>query len=182
MIRATRISIAVAALGGLVASLSLASAQIIDPAHPPLGSEGIYDPGNPGIEFLQEPAIALRDLPRSAVGNHVDWVTALEGGFIEPRMSLDANQIMRPVNMDVQMDQTGSMPFVSFPHYAHTLHLACSNCHTKLFLPRRNANPVNMFAILQGEYCGVCHGKVAFPLTDCFRCHNTPKDSRMLPR
>jgi hypothetical protein len=27
-----------------------------------------------------------------------------------------------------------------------------------------------------GEQCGVCHGAVAFPLTVCGRCHNTPRD------
>ena len=29
--------------------------------------------------------------------------------------------------------------------------------------------------ILDGEYCGICHGAVSFPLTECDRCHNTEK-------
>jgi hypothetical protein len=28
-----------------------------------------------------------------------------------------------------------------------------------------------MFPILSGEKCGRCHGAVAFPLTECRRCH-----------
>jgi hypothetical protein len=29
-----------------------------------------------------------------------------------------------------------------------------------------------MQKILDGEQCGVCHGAVAFPLTECRRCHS----------
>jgi len=28
-----------------------------------------------------------------------------------------------------------------------------------------------------GQKCGVCHGKVAFPVTDCRRCHTQKKDT-----
>ena len=31
------------------------------------------------------------------------------------------------------------------------------------------------FKILQGEYCGQCHGAVAFPLTQCLRCHSVSR-------
>ena len=31
---------------------------------------------------------------------------------------------------------------------------------------------MNMMKIISGQYCGACHGIVAFPLEDCFRCHN----------
>jgi nitrate/TMAO reductase-like tetraheme cytochrome c subunit len=33
-----------------------------------------------------------------------------------------------------------------------------------------------MSAILLGEKCGVCHGKVAFPVSECRRCHSKVKD------
>ena len=49
--------------------------------------------------------------------------------------------------------------------WGHTEWLDCTNCHDKLFLPKAGATPVNMFAVLQGEYCGRCHGAVSFPLT-----------------
>jgi hypothetical protein len=33
-----------------------------------------------------------------------------------------------------------------------------------------------MVQILLGEKCGVCHGKVAFPVSECRRCHSKPKE------
>jgi hypothetical protein len=32
-----------------------------------------------------------------------------------------------------------------------------------------------MLHILEGKQCGQCHGAVAFPLTECARCHNTAR-------
>ena len=32
-----------------------------------------------------------------------------------------------------------------------------------------------MVEIGQGQWCGKCHGRVSFPLTDCVRCHSQPK-------
>jgi c(7)-type cytochrome triheme protein len=36
---------------------------------------------------------------------------------------------------------------------------------------------MTMVGIAEGKWCGRCHGKVAFPLTDCQRCHVKPKKS-----
>jgi hypothetical protein len=33
-----------------------------------------------------------------------------------------------------------------------------------------------MAAILLGEKCGVCHGKVAFPVSECRLCHSKKKE------
>ena len=33
-----------------------------------------------------------------------------------------------------------------------------------------------MSAILNGEFCGVCHLTVAFPMDDCQRCHPGMKE------
>jgi len=148
--------------------------------HPPLGAEGIYDPTNPAVTILQAPEEALRGMPFSPAGNHVDWVQALNRGLIEPRMGIDPGAQMNAIDMNVLMTRTASMPNVKFPHREHTQWLACTNCHPAIFLPKKGGNPVNMHSILKGEFCGVCHGKVAFPLTDCFRCHNTPQDPRRL--
>jgi len=148
--------------------------------HLPLGEEGIYDPANPALPSLQAPGMALSVLPPDRVGNHVNWVAALEQGAITPRKGLDPDAVMSTIDMDVLMTDTVSMPNVTFPHLQHTQWLACSNCHPAIFLPKRDGNPTSMYAIMNGEYCGVCHGKVAFPLTDCFRCHNTEADPRRL--
>ncbi|WP_448191358.1 c(7)-type cytochrome triheme domain-containing protein [Azospirillum sp. sgz301742] len=149
--------------------------------HPPLGAEGIYDPTNPSLSVLQAPEEALGPLPPGlSGGNHVNWVEALRRGQINPRKGVAADAQMNVVDMNVLMSRTASMPNVKFPHREHTEWLACTNCHPAIFLPKKDGNPINMYSILKGEFCGVCHGKVAFPLTDCFRCHNTPQDSRRL--
>jgi len=74
------------------------------------------------------------------------------------------------------MPRTGEMPMVRFPHRQHTEWLDCSNCHEKLFASKAGGTrAVNMFQILQGEYCGLCHGAVSFPLTECKRCHSVAR-------
>lgn len=149
--------------------------------HPPLGAEGIYDPANPALSVLQAPQEALGVLPPNpAGGNYVNWVEALRRGAINPRKGVQPDAQMNVVDMNVLMTRTASMPNVKFPHREHTEWLACTNCHPAIFLPKKDGNPVNMYSILKGEFCGVCHGKVAFPVTDCFRCHNTPQDPRRL--
>lgn len=158
------------------------AADEINAPHPPLGEEGIYDPTNPGLPFLQQPDAALRELPPDRAGNRVNWVEALRGGFIEPLKGLKPKATMNSINMDVMLSRTGSMPQVKYPHKQHTEWLACNNCHPSIFLPQKDGNPITMYSILKGEFCGVCHGKVAFPIYDCFRCHNTPQDSRKLFR
>jgi c(7)-type cytochrome triheme protein len=67
------------------------------------------------------------------------------------------------------------MPAVRFPHRPHTLWLDCANCHEHLFKSKAGANKLSMQKILEGEQCGLCHGAVAFPLTECNRCHSTPQ-------
>ena len=36
---------------------------------------------------------------------------------------------------------------------------------------KKDANPFSMQEIFAGQYCGACHGTVAFPNIDCQRCH-----------
>lgn len=167
------------------AACSAAAVHSAEPGwqiHPPLGKEGIYDPSNPSLPYLQQPEEALHDLPPDVIGNMVNWVEALQGGYIEPRKGIKPEAQMNVLDMNVVMNRTASMPYVKFPHRQHTQWLSCTNCHPQIFLPKKDANPVTMHSILKGEFCGVCHGKVAFPVTDCFRCHNTPQDARSLWR
>ena len=88
---------------------------------------------------------------------------------------VQAETKIRVLDLDVLMTDTAAMPIVRFPHRPHTEWLDCANCHDHIFLPKAGANPVNMFAILQGNFCGQCHGAVSFPLTQCRRCHNVPR-------
>ncbi len=142
----------------------------------PLAQDNLHDPQSPAIGVLQEPAEALSTLPPNPAGNQVDWVKALEEGVIRPRTHLRPETRVRIRETTVLMKNTGEMPMVLFPHRPHTLWLDCSNCHEKYFVSRVGANPINMHKILQGEYCGRCHGAVAFPLTECNRCHSVPRD------
>ena len=141
--------------------------------HVPLAKDGVHDPANPAIKLLQEPGEALSNLPPDAVGNRVRWVDALSRGIIAPRTNILPDTQIKVLDQNVIMPRTGEMPMVLFPHRQHTEWLDCSNCHEKLFKSKAGATTaVNMFQILQGEFCGVCHGAVAFPLTECNRCHS----------
>ena len=100
---------------------------------------------------------------------------ALDSGAIAPRASLRPETEVRVLDQDLIVAKNGgSMPAVKFPHRQHTLWLDCSNCHEHLFKSQLGANRLRMAAILNGEQCGLCHGAVAFPLTECNRCHSVP--------
>lgn len=143
--------------------------------------DGIHDPDNPGTQTLQWPSEAFQDLPKSNDGNRVDWVAALGQGRIAPLVDL-SDPKAEPFVMDLVIvrEVKGSMPNVVFPHLQHTQWLDCTNCHDEIFVPQKGANQISMAAILLGQKCGVCHGKVAFPVTDCRRCHAQPKSAEEL--
>ncbi len=141
---------------------------------PRLQSDGIHDPSNAALALLQQPEEALSLLPEAPEGNHVDWVAALRNGAIAPRTNIFPETKITVLESDVVLEDTAGMPRVLFPHKAHTEWLDCQNCHDKIFKPVRGANSISMQAILQGEFCGQCHGAVAFPLTQCLRCHSLP--------
>jgi len=142
----------------------------------PPTEDGIHDPANDGTQMLQPPAQAFADLPKDSAGNYVDWVKSLNEKKIQPRWDRnDPNS--QPVVMDLNIvrEVKGSMPNVVYPHKQHTQWLDCSNCHPAIFVPQKGANQISMAAILLGQKCGVCHGKVAFPVSECRRCHSQNK-------
>ena len=139
-----------------------------------LKEDGLHDPENPSLQWLQNPGDALRRMPSDSVGNRVNWVRAFKDGYIRPRSSIEGNPEVRTLDTEIVMNDTGSLPRVLFPHRPHTMWLDCENCHEKLFKSKAGATPVTMSKILDGEYCGVCHGAVSFPLTECNRCHSVP--------
>ncbi len=144
--------------------------------NPPPAEDGIHDSVNDGTLMLQPPKEAFSALPKSASGNYVDWVKALNSGKIAPRYDrLDPKVEPIVMDLDIVREVKGSMPDVVYPHKQHTEWLDCSNCHPAIFIPQKGANPISMAGILMGEKCGVCHGKVAFPVSQCIRCHSKPK-------
>lgn len=138
-------------------------------------NDGIHDPENNAIDILQSPTEALKDFPRDR-RQQVDWALALEQGLIEPRADLTGESKMSVMDLDIIMKNTQSMPWVKFPHDRHTKWLDCANCHPAIFIPKQGANPITMNKVLRGEFCGVCHDKVAFALFTCERCHSVPHE------
>lgn len=133
-----------------------------------------YDPDNPSFERLQKANESLVGFPLDKKG-YVDWMGAIRSGFIKPRADLRGNEQMQVLDLDVLLKDTKEMPYVKFPHNSHTLWLACSNCHPKPFIPKAGANDISMASIFRGDYCGMCHDRVAFiTFFSCERCHSVP--------
>lgn len=132
----------------------------------------------PVVEMKEEAprtdwAAMLEQLPRDASGG-TDWVRALEEKLIEPKPGLDAKAEDEPVlELDVELVPKGAPEFKTiYSHKTHTRLLACTNCHTAIFQMEKGAARITMEKIFAGEYCGACHGKVAFDVaTGCPRCH-----------
>jgi c(7)-type cytochrome triheme protein len=148
-----------------------------------LANDGIHDPKGPGIKIKQEPRDALSKLTPDSTGNQVRWVQALDKGEINPISNLYPNTQVLILDLDILLDLKGSMPIVRFPHRQHTLWLHCANCHDELFGQKKlfemttGDTKISMLRILEGEQCGLCHGAVSFPLTECKRCHSVPRTS-----
>lgn len=138
-----------------------------------IAEDGVHDLENDAVVVLQDPKVAMADFPLDR-RKQVNWVQALENGHINPRADLQGEGDMLVMDMDIVMKNTKFMPYVRFPHYQHTKWLDCSNCHPKIFIPQEHANPISMNKVLRGEFCGVCHDKVAFALFICERCHSVP--------
>ncbi len=118
---------------------------------------------------------AVEALPRGRAGN-VDWVQAIKEGAIAPRPGLDPKAPEHAtLDLDVELASSPSKLFsVTYPHGAHTQWLTCGNCHPAIFPLKKGTEPVGvtMANIRAGKQCGVCHGKVAFPIdSECSRCH-----------
>jgi len=124
-------------------------------------------------------AMELAKLPKDRYGL-VDWAAAIKNNQVKPLDSLEPGALPAPpFNLDIVIrTKSNFMNDVVFPHYVHTLWLTCTNCHTGIFQMKAGGNPeMTMAKIAAGEYCGRCHNRVAFPLSDCNRCHVKPKET-----
>ena len=119
----------------------------------------------------------LSDLPWSPYGNGVDWSRALAGGAIKPAGSLSKD--FETIPMDKMLTLEAEWNFVApavFPHTEHVRWLDCANCHPSIFnIKKKTTKHFSMTYNLAGDFCGVCHLRVAFPMDDCIRCHPTMK-------
>lgn len=118
-------------------------------------------------------------LPKGRFGNGIDWEKAEEQGLIKPVDIIESVSIKR-VTMANKKDfslasKTEGMPEIIFSHKKHTVWNGCELCHPDLFLGvKKGSTKYSMVEIFDNKYCGACHTSVAFPLTDCQRCHTKP--------
>jgi c(7)-type cytochrome triheme protein len=129
-------------------------------------------------------ALADQNLPKDKYG-YVDWVKLQTAGFIDPRWSLEEDakpEDEMMIDVDVLFEAKSFFTNdVIYPHDIHTWWLKCEICHDTnggpIFEPIAGGNNVLMVKMEGGQWCGRCHNRVAFPLTDCKRCHVRPKNS-----
>jgi c(7)-type cytochrome triheme protein len=135
--------------------------------------------GPPPFESIFDWEQAYELLPKNEVDEEVDWMTALRQGTITPRgeMSGPGNPESRLFKFDFFFAGPDPETDAYFPHSAHTEWLTCESCHPALFPYRElgmegsGSFSISMDRIFEGEYCGKCHGIVAFELDYCNRCH-----------
>lgn len=177
-----------AGCGDLIESIQ----QEIDPSRPvPVGNPDAQSTSDYYEKFTQMIATrgqvrtgvsqirAIDALPKDGTEN-VSWTAAVLNGYISPKGSLDPDAEEEPIfNLNIFIEaKVPLMANVIFPHSIHTYWLSCNNCHPKIFIPEAGANPITMDEIFKGEWCGRCHGKVAFtfwPRSNCTRCHSILK-------
>ncbi len=117
--------------------------------------------------------------PRERFGNGINWEKAEEDGLIKVVDYLEGVSIKKK-SLVVQKDFTltpkqAGMPDIIFSHKKHIVWSGCELCHPEIFIGVKKGKTVySMPEIFEGKYCGVCHGKVAFPNMDCPRCHSKP--------
>ena len=122
-------------------------------------------------------------LPKNAYG--IDWEEAEAVGLIKPVDVIEGLSIKKPAlksqeDFSIQPRVTWVSDII-FSHKKHTVWNGCELCHPEIFpAAKKSVVRYTMFHISSGEYCGVCHGKVAFPVTACSECHKNTQDKAAL--
>lgn len=135
--------------------------------------------GVPAFEGILEWEQASEQLPKNEVDDEIDWMIALRQGVIKPRgeMTGPGTPELRLFKFDFFFAGPDPETDAYFPHSSHTEWLTCESCHPALFPYRElgmegsGAYTISMDRVFEGEYCGKCHGVVAFALDFCNRCH-----------
>jgi len=116
-------------------------------------------------------------MPKERGGNGVNWEKAEESGDIKLIDYIEGLSTKRP-SMGNQKDfsigvKADGVPEIIFSHKKHTIWNGCELCHPDLFVGvKKGTEKYSMIDLFAGKYCGACHGTVAFPQSDCKRCHN----------
>jgi c(7)-type cytochrome triheme protein len=108
--------------------------------------------------------------------NQIDWEKAEEEGLIKSIDSLEGvtfqtDRIQAQKDFSIK-SRSWRKPDVLFSHKKHVFWNGCAVCHPAIF-PSAEKGTVqySMFQIIDGEYCGACHLKVAFSVWLCSKCH-----------
>lgn len=128
---------------------------------------------------------ALRGFPKDKFG-YPDWTAAVKEEVIKPREIIMEGvaeaQEGTVLDKDVLFEiNDRMMANVLFSHNIHTYWLSCKVCHPSIFIDKKGANKFTMYDVWNGQYCGRCHGKVAFQakgFENCQRCHSSKKKTQ----
>lgn len=152
--------------------LSVTRQPLLRPASALPEQDNFYDLNNPAYEQLQKANQSLAGMPVDRAG-FADWMRMLNERRIAPRASVSGDGEPVVLDLDVLLKNTRQMPWVRFPHRAHTLWLDCSNCHPAPFAQKAGTAKISMESIFRGQWCGMCHDRVAFITHfSCDRCHS----------
>ena len=109
-------------------------------------------------------------------GNLIDWEKAEAEGKITPIDILEGVSFKRDP-LKAQEDfgiEVGKWrrSDVIFSHKKHVVWNGCAVCHPLIFpITKKGTIKYSMNQIREGEYCGVCHDRVAFSVWLCYKCH-----------
>lgn len=130
---------------------------------------------NGNIAYTKDKFEIFSKLPfaRTSHGDGINWVESLKQGIISPAHYVKTKSQDLPFDKMLILDsEMNIIPPSIFPHKAHTAWLDCDSCHPEVFnIKKKTTKFFSMSYILKGEFCGVCHLNVAFPMDDCRRCH-----------
>jgi c(7)-type cytochrome triheme protein len=137
------------------------------PATLPTAPAVVRDTLRPPIESVLQSDSVLQLLPKASDGA-IDWTMAVNSGTIDPQDGPDAPEVGSAPSGFAYDFYFGEFE-TYFPHSAHVEVMDCAGCHPAIY--RQRGGKTSMSEIMGGSSCGKCHGKVAFTVNACERCH-----------
>jgi c(7)-type cytochrome triheme protein len=130
--------------------------------------------GKVGVRKYEYKAFTAK-YPKGIYG--VDWEVAERSGIINPvdfleGLSIRKTPLQSREDFSVKAGYSWVHP-IAFSHEKHVVWNGCEVCHPDIFpTTKKGTVHYSMFLNIEGRFCGACHGKVAFPLNNCQRCHS----------
>jgi c(7)-type cytochrome triheme protein len=127
-----------------------------------------------------------KDLPFANFGNGIDWSEAIRRGKVSPVNALESEKSIIPLpeklRSPMKLGTSAPRSDVTFSHEEHNFEIDCSACHPEIFnIKKKGTKAFTMENNIYGNYCGVCHMRVAFPMNDCKRCHPQMSGNMLSP-